>query len=249
MDNLGVNLIMPMAGRGSRFNGQGILQPKPLIEINGKPFFFWAAQSVLRHIDVASLTFVVLRDHVEQFRIDESIRKFYPSAQVIIIPQVLNGAVLTCQEGIKAINNEGPIIFNDCDHIFSSTAFINFLRQKSFLLTSGALLTFESMDPKFSYLQIGADGCVSRTVEKVVVSNLAICGAYFFKDRHTFKRCSDIYLNECSYQEFFLSGVYNVMAEMGEKITYFPTDMHVPFGTPEELKAVVGFKVFEPLAL
>ncbi|MBR1730114.1 MAG: hypothetical protein IJ728_11405 [Selenomonadaceae bacterium] len=42
-----LHLIMPMAGGGTRFNEKGFNIPKPLIEIQNKPFFYWAVQSVI----------------------------------------------------------------------------------------------------------------------------------------------------------------------------------------------------------
>ena len=70
-----LNLIMPMGGGGTRFGNHGFNLPKPLIEIYKKPFFYWAAQSILKFTDVESLTFVVLREHVEKFSIDKRIHE------------------------------------------------------------------------------------------------------------------------------------------------------------------------------
>ena len=69
-----LHLILPMAGRGSRFFKNGFVCPKPLIEINGKPFFYWAARSVEKFVDCADLTFVVLEEHIRDFAIDEKIK-------------------------------------------------------------------------------------------------------------------------------------------------------------------------------
>ena len=70
-----LHLILPMAGRGSRFFENGFVCPKPLIEINGKPFFYWAARSVEKFVDCADLTFVVLEEHIRDFAIDEKINR------------------------------------------------------------------------------------------------------------------------------------------------------------------------------
>ena len=99
---------------------------------------------------------------------------------------------------------------------------------------AGALLTFESDSPAYSYLQYGADGNVCHTVEKQVVSHDAICGAYYFKDKATYLSACAEYLHTCQYQEFFVSGVYNVMAGRGQAVRGFATDLHLPFGTPAE---------------
>ena len=69
-----LNLIMPMGGRGSRFESMGLNLPKPLINIYGKPFFYWAVQSIVKFLEIQSLTFVVLREHIEKYKIDNEIK-------------------------------------------------------------------------------------------------------------------------------------------------------------------------------
>ena len=171
-----LHLILPMAGRGSRFFENGFVCPKPLIEINGKPFFYWAARSI-------------------------------------------------------------EILFNDCDHLFICSAFNAFCEKGHFADgPAGALLTFESDSPAYSYLQYGADGNVCHTVEKQVVSHDAICGAYYFKDKRTYADACAAYLKNCEYKEFFVSGIYNVLAAQGARIAGFACDLHLPFGTPDEYR-------------
>jgi len=270
----GINLIMPMGGSGSRFAERGFELPKPLIPINNKPFFYWAAESIRKFVVLQSITFVVLNEHIEKFGIDREIKKFYPDANICILSHVLPGAVMTCLEGVKAVTNSDPIVFNDCDHIFICKSFYSFCEKisrerivrkdeaqaETLLLNQhfvsgevgaswagldGALLTFESADPKFSFLQLDNFGNVTRTVEKEAVSNQAICGAYYFKNRGIFELAANQYLKECTYKEFFISGVYNVMVNSGCVIKSFMVDMHVPFGTPEEYDAALKSSAFE----
>ena len=68
-----LHLVMPMAGRGSRFFENGFVMPKPLIEINGRPFFYWATQSIAKFVDCADITFVVLEEHIRDHAIDREI--------------------------------------------------------------------------------------------------------------------------------------------------------------------------------
>lgn len=93
MEN-GINLIMPMGGKGSRFTKEGFQVPKPLIRIKDKPFFYWATQSIRKYIKLKSLTFVVLQEHIDKFSIDKEILNYFPEAKIEIIQEVLNGAVL-----------------------------------------------------------------------------------------------------------------------------------------------------------
>ena len=235
-----LHLIMPMGGRGYRFFKDGFDIPKPLIMLDGKPFFYWAAQSVVRFIDIADISFVVLREHVEKYDIDSAIRRYYPKARIVVLPEVLPGAVLTCMEGARGISDGGPLLFNDCDHMFLSRSFYDFCAAGRFGTPDGALLTFASGEPRFSYVRFDGSGRVTGTLEKEAVSDRAICGAYYFRNAESFFSCAEEYLSRCSYEEFFVSGVYNIMAERGLSLGCFDTDTHISFGTPEEYWAASG---------
>ena len=75
-----MHLIMPMGGAGTRFFNNGYDCPKPLLLLQGKPFFYWSARSVLSCCRVESLTFVVLQEHIDRFDIDKRILEFFPQA-------------------------------------------------------------------------------------------------------------------------------------------------------------------------
>ena len=243
-----LNLIMPMGGGGTRFGIAGYAVPKPLIEIYGKPFFYWATQSVVKYVDVGSLTFVVLQEHVDDFQIDRKIAAYYPESRIVVIPKILPGAVMTCLAGINEQTLNGPVLFNDCDHLFVCRAFYDYCAKGNPDAMDGALLTFRSSDPRYSYAQCDEKGYVTRTVEKQAVSEDAICGAYYFRDAQVFRRAAETYLHECDYAEFFVSGVYNALARMGAKIRLFSVDSHVSFGTPEEYEAAKSDGTYRLLA-
>lgn len=247
MSEAGIHLVMPMGGSGSRFTKEGFETPKPMLEIQGMPFFYWSVRSLQKFIPLRSLTFVVLREHVECFGIDAAIHRLFPGSAIRVLGQVLNGAVLTCLEGVKEWEDDAPVIFNDCDHLFRCRALEAFCRRGDFAQPDGALLTFPSHDPKFSFAELDAQGNVTRTVEKQAVSNQAICGAYYFRSRSVFEQAAARYLTRCAYREYFVSGVYNEMAQCGQSIRVFPVDVHVPFGTPEEYREAEQSAAFEEL--
>lgn len=242
-----VHLIMPMGGRGSRFSGQGFEFPKPLITIYGKPFFYWSVKSISKFIELESLSFVVLREHVDNYQIDKEILKLFPTASIYILPKVTKGAVITCMEGITAINDDLPILFNDCDHLFKSEAFNNFCKKGVDGSVDGLLLTFESKENKYSFVGKDNKGNVIRTVEKEVISDEAICGCYYFKNSSIFIEAAKQYLTKCNYSEYFMSGVYNIMIENNQCIRSMLTDYHVPYGVPEEYEKAKEDKHYEEL--
>ncbi|NJL08733.1 MAG: NTP transferase domain-containing protein [Methylacidiphilales bacterium] len=117
---MAVNLIIPMAGRGSRFSKAGVSIPKPLVELAGRPFFWWATESVRRSTPIGEMVFVVLREHVAAFQIDARVLDCYPSARIIVIDEVTSGAAETGVIGARAIANDLPVAINDCDHAFNA---------------------------------------------------------------------------------------------------------------------------------
>ena len=238
---------MPMGGGGVRFLDKGFLIPKPLIEIHDKPFFYWSTQSILQNINCIDITFVVLQQHVDENQIDKTIKAFFPEAKIKIIPEVLPGAVCTCLKGVEDIEDDSPVIFNDCDHMFSCSALANRLAQEKTIDFDGALITFESTVPQFSYVKYDDAGNIVGTVEKQVVSNHAICGAYFFANAELFRQMSEKYFETCNYKEYFVSGVYNELIKANNKIVDFLVDFHLPFGTPSEYEAAKNSKYFDEI--
>ena len=235
------HLIMPMGGNGSRFSKCGFNLPKPLISIYGKPFLYWSTMSILKFNDLVDLTFVVLKDHIENYHIDVEIKKYFPQANIIVLDHVLNGPVLTCLEGIKNIRDNLPILFNDCDHLFKSSQFNNACKTNEIKDLDGALITFKSDLPQYSYVIYNGNK-ITGTIEKKVVSNDAICGAYLFKNADYFKKIAKIYFDSCMYKEFFISGMYNEIAHSNGIIKTYPTDYHIPFGIPEEYEVAIKDK-------
>lgn len=151
------HLVMPMGGKGQRFFNDGYVAPKPLIEIHDRPFFYWSTMSILKYNPDCDVTFVVLREHIEKFDIKNRILSYFPQARVEVIPEVLAGAVLTCMAGVENINDDRPILFNDCDHMFCCSEF-NFTDKKSAAKYDGLLFTFKSI------CRISAMLCVMKMV-------------------------------------------------------------------------------------
>ena len=229
-----IHLVMPMAGRGSRFSAKGYKEPKPLLQIYGKPFFYWSTQSVRKFVELSSLDFVVLEEHVSGFHIDAEIRKYFPEARIHVLPEVTEGAVITALKGCEDIDDQFPVVFNDCDHLFKSSEFNSFCRSGCGSDIHGILLTFSSNEPRYSFVGKDERGNVVRTVEKEAISSEAICGCYYFSSRDVFEKEAQKYIRQCEYSEFFMSGVYNSMISDGMIVRSIPTDFHVSFGTPDE---------------
>src|SRR5882724_2770703 len=136
-------LVMPMAGRGSRFVRNGEPLPKPLIDLSGRPFFWWAVQSVRKFSPLRELLFVVLEEHCQEFGLDRRILGFFPEASILRLPEVTSGAAETARLGIEALRADGPIAINDCDHAFLCPSLAAFA-ERTATAAAGSLLCFRS---------------------------------------------------------------------------------------------------------
>ncbi len=230
-------MVMPMAGHGSRFARQGVTQPKPLVELAGRPFFWWATESLRRMVPIREMAFVVLEEHVREFQIDRRVLELYPDASVVKIPDVTSGAAETAMIGMRALATSGPVAINDSDHAFLCPELMGIIDALGKELNA-ALLCFTSDSPAFSYAKLDEEGRVVGTVEKRVVSAYAIAGCYLFSDPSLFLSLYEEYRLDCPYDELFVSGVYNRLAASGGRIGKIVASRHLSFGTPEELARI-----------
>lgn len=235
-----IHLIMTMAGEGSRFKNAGIDMPKPLIELNGKPLFEHAMHTV-SGIDIASMTFVVRKEHIDKYNIDKKILDIYPQACIIAVKQTTRGAADTAFLAVRTLilndvaDWNDSLIIMDCDVAVESNEWKQALQNPD---CDGILLSFKSTDARYSYAQV-ENGTVISTAEKEVISDNALTSPYFISDIEDF---IDAYhklewSNTWSGKEMYMSLLYNFLIDDHEKkIRLIDVDSIVSFGTPEELE-------------
>lgn len=237
-----LHIIMPMAGEGSRFLKEGWTTPKPLIELHGVPLFKRAISSVSIDGIPMKFSFIVRQEHIDKYQIDEQIKAILPQANIFSVLKTTRGAVETCLMAESVIGDEDGVIVMDCDLEFRSKRFLEILKDILSLpleqAEGGALVSFESDEPRYSYAALGEDGSVTRTAEKEVISNHALCGAYFFSTGKRFKQIAHQLLNEPEFKkpEYYVSLLYNYLLADGEKVQLATMEEYYSYGTPEELK-------------
>ena len=233
---------MPMAGEGSRFLREGWNTPKPLIELNGKALFQRAIDSVRIDDVQMKYSFIVRQEHIDKYHIDEHIRQQLPNANVFSVVKTTRGAVETCLVAEPAIDDIDAIVVMDCDLEFRSERYTLLIQQAisqpEAAAFGGALVSFESSDPRYSYAEVDRDMKVIRTAEKEPISIHALCGAYFFAGGKTFKRIAHQLLEDGTHgkAEFYVSLLFNYLLAEGKDVYLAPMEEYYSYGTPEELK-------------
>lgn len=237
-----LHIIMPMAGEGSRFLKDGITTPKPLIPCKGKTLF---ERALISFDDIKcsrKYSFIVRQEHVDKHDISNRIKAILPVASVFSVKQTTRGAVETCLLARDAIDLDDAIVIMDCDLEFYSRSYNNYiaaiLQKPANDVDGGALVSFDSSDPRYSYALTDSNNRVIQTAEKEVISNHALAGAYFFSKASSFLTVAERLPQKESVKsaEFYVSLLYNDLIADGEYVLLAKADKYYSYGTPEELR-------------
>ena len=232
-----ITILMPMAGRGSRFARDGIDVPKPMIPVCGIPMFRLALASLRHALPDAAVVCVDLAEHEAAFAIGDRLRETEPRARIVAIPEVTGGALETCLAASDAC--EGALVVLDCDLTFAAPAYIERLRAMAAGEddSTGLLLSFRSREPQYSYALVENDRVV-QTAEKQAISDRALTGAYGFGDAgRFFAAVRDIVERNLrtGNGEYYVSSVYNALIAAGGTVRIADVERMWSVGTPEEL--------------
>lgn len=238
-----LQVLMPMGGLGSRFTKLGYKTPKPLIEVDGKPMFMRALDSFSKITNIQHI-FVIRKEHDLAYNLSKRIKDQLPNAKISILDHDTKGAVETCLIAEGFIDDNLPITIADCDIYFESTTYfkkINNLQNSDTI--DAMLLTFPSSDARYSYVELDGSDKAIRTAEKVVISNHAILGGYFFKSGKLFKETAKEFMESglpVGLKEFYMSHIFNILIKKGNTISIADIDIMHIFGTPDELNAYLS---------
>ena len=230
-----LNILVPMAGEGSRFREQGYTFPKPLIEVRGKPMI----QVVVENLNIkANFIFVVQQSHYEKYNLQFVLPLIAPGCKIVQIAEVTEGAACTTLLAKEFIDNDDPLL------IANSDQFIDWNSNETMYAigndnSDGCILTFPSTHPKWSYAKLGEDGYVCEVAEKKPISRHATVGIYYWKKGGDYVRyaeemiAADIRVNG----EFYVCPVFNQAIAAGKKIRIREIGERSMWGigTPEDL--------------
>jgi HAD superfamily hydrolase (TIGR01509 family) len=229
----GLNVLIPMAGLGSRFKDAGYVFPKPLVEVDGKPMI----QAVVESLGInAKYTYIVQKEHYEKYNLSYLLNLITPDCNIVQVDGVTDGAAVTCLLAREYIDNDSPLIMANSDQIveWSSRQFIYDLMTKN---ADGGIATFESTHPKWSYAKIGADGLVAEVAEKKPISNIATVGIYYWKHGSDFIKYAEqmIDKNIRTNGEFYVCPVFNEAIADNKRVFAINIKKMWGIGTPEDL--------------
>jgi UDP-N-acetylglucosamine diphosphorylase / glucose-1-phosphate thymidylyltransferase / UDP-N-acetylgalactosamine diphosphorylase / glucosamine-1-phosphate N-acetyltransferase / galactosamine-1-phosphate N-acetyltransferase len=233
-----INIVIPMAGQGSRFAKAGYEKPKPFIDVNGKPMIV----RVLENLAYPDARYILIarKEHIEKEK--ELVIQIEKEFNAIFIPidKLTEGTACTVLYARKYINNDEPLLIANSDQIVDMNI-ADFIDDCSDKKLNGSILTFidEFKDPKWSFAKVDKNNLVTEVKEKVVISEFATVGIYLYSKGENFVNATiDMIIeNERVNGEFYTCPTYNYAINEDAKIGIYNIDfkqMH-GIGTPDDL--------------
>lgn len=234
-----MNVLIPMAGAGSRFEKAGYTFPKPLIEVNGKPMI----QVVVENLNIdANYIYIVQKSHRDKYNLDTLLNFITPKCSILDVETITQGAACTALLAKDLINNNNPLFFANSDQYadWNSNEFLYMMQERN---ADGGIVTFNSTHPKWSFAKIDNNGFVTEVAEKKPISNHATVGFYYWKYGSDFVKYAEqmIHKNIRVNNEFYVCPVFNQAIEDNKKIISYNINNMWGLGTPEDLINFLDF--------
>jgi len=226
--SISLNVVIPMAGLGSRFVDYGFKENKYLLPVD-KYLTKMIEKAVLTlNIKEPNTRFIfILRE--ENNIINIELRNYLTQlcinnnydCVILSVPSLTEGPASTCYEAIHFINNDVPLIISNSDQILDWNFDHFYECCKKY---DGCVLTYKpdyeliiGNKDKHSFVRFNNDIPV-EFVEKKIISQEALVGTHYYKQGKYFIEAYD-YLFENNIRapngEFYLSYTYQAMINIG----------------------------------
>lgn len=237
------NIVIPMAGQGSRFSSAGYAMPKPLILADGKTL----AERSISSLGLSGKFIFITRSFDVADDNEKLTDVFRQAADRFIEVRVDTehlGAAHSASFAEKYIDNDLPLIITNCDQqmYWDPSKFISFIEQND---PDGVVVVTKSNDPKHSYALFNNHGVVGSIAEKRIISEYGLTGIHYWKKPSDFFASfndSRLTYKDEGYPELYVSITYNKLIQVGKKIMAYviENDEFVPIGVPEQVENFVS---------
>lgn len=227
-----MNIIITMAGLGSRFAEVGYSCPKYMIEAKGKTLFEWSMDSLVGYEpQVLKYVFIVRKEHNARAFIEEKMKG--KNIEIIEIDYLTDGQATTALIGVNACDDRESVLIYNIDTYIEP----NNLRYEQ-IKGDGFIPCFKAEGTHWSFVK-EENGKVTDVVEKVRISDNCSLGAYYFSSAHLYKKIYEsFYGNKTLSKEKYIAPMYKAMLDEGYEVSYvvIPSSAVHVLGTPEELE-------------
>lgn len=230
-----LNIVIPMAGRGSRFAEAGYKDPKPLIPVHGKPMIQVVVENLTPKC-AHRFIFICQNQHIKDYNLTEKLKSYAENVEIIGIDGITEGQVCTVLKAKDLINNDEPLMTANSDQYidFDINDYLSLMDKRGL---DGLIMTMKADDPKWSYAKTDKNGFVTETAEKKVISKDATVGIFNFKRGKDLVRAAEQMIkdNIRVNNEFYTCPCYNYLIKKGQKVGVY--------GIGEEYNGMYGLGI------
>lgn len=230
-----MKIIIPMAGRGSRFAQSSYNHPKPLIDVLGRPMFTWALKSI-SNIEYSELIFIALKEHEHIYNVTQLIDSYVDvSYKLVLLDNVTDGQLCTVLTAKKYIDNNEDILIIASDTVIKTDLTKDIMRYGNQL--EGLISVLKLPGEQWSFARSDSDGKVIQVAEKNRISDWASTGMYYFKNGSRFVKEAELMIlnEEKTRGEYYIMPVYQKLINSGMDIRISIAENMWDMGTPEGL--------------
>ena len=231
------NILIPMAGRGSRFEEQGYTDKKPFIDVNGKPMIHRVIENLGIEFDKEYMFILIcLQEDYDKYDFTQFEKVIgHNSYDVVILDDVTEGAAQTVLTAKHLINDDTPLMTMNSDQLVDWNVEEMFERAQHY---DALIPCFYGEGNAWSYARTLDNGYVQEVAEKKQISNNATAGYYYWKKGSDFVKYAEQMIKDNSRTngEFYVAPVYNWAIKDGKKVGIYMVDKLYSLGTPEDLQ-------------
>ena len=236
-----MKIVVPMAGRGSRFANTTGLPPKPLIPVMGRPMVGWALKSI-ENVSFSRIIFIALKEHDEKFQVKKILAsEIQRPFDLVLLDCVTEGQLCTVLESKSHIDTDEDLLIISSDtYVISDIGKHIAERSRD---CSGLISVASLPGNQWSFAQTDEKGRVIRVAEKERISDFASTGLYYFSNGHIFVERAEeaISRGERTKNEFYVIPLYQKYIDRGEVIGISPAKQVFDMGNPAALNAAETF--------
>jgi NDP-sugar pyrophosphorylase family protein len=245
--------LIPLAGRGSRFAKVGYNNPKPLIDVSGKPMIVQAANSLpnsQNHI------FVTLKEHLKNFPLENTLKNEYPDTTIVPINNVTEGQAITCSLGLKGVSKKASLLVAATDNgmIYDHLKYQKLIKDKNvdaIIFSFRHHISSKNNPEMYGWVKTDHKENAIGVSVKVPISDTpyedhAIVGTFWFRRVELFEKALQnlIDKNVRVNGEYYVDSLLSELIELGYKVKVFEVDDYICWGTPNDYETFVYWQSF-----
>jgi dTDP-glucose pyrophosphorylase len=242
-----IQIVVPMAGRGSRFANAGYTDPKPFIKIHQKSLIECVAKNITPKC-AHQFTYICSQEHFAKYDLKGLLQNITPGCNIITVDKITEGAACTVLLAKEYFDNDDMLMIANSDQYvdIDIDQYIQAIGDYD-----GLIMTMKATEAKWSYIRYDTHKNVEIVREKEVISDEATVGIYNFRRGADFVKYANqmIDKNIRVNDEFYVAPVYNEMIEAGKKITFHNIGADkcgmYGLGVPEDLEYFKKLKLSE----